>query len=295
MRRFLPLVVAVLAAQVGTAQGLVVAYLDGDAQLKSGSAWKPLSTGDLIATDSSIRLGANALIEVKGPGTDFTLTKPGTYGVRDVVAAGRRVSPPGVGATVTTAMRYMTFGAGKNQSATMGARGADQSGSDEPQWADSSAQVFLDAGKEYIKAGRYDKAADQLRQALACASDEETPEIHYYLGYAFSLGGNVREAWKQTADLKPSPGEAWYGDFILLKARLLEDTSSCADAAALLTQEGGTLAHDPQRAPLYYFLLGLAYRGTGDGPRAGQALSTVVSLAGEADLGKTAAALLSQQ
>ena len=145
--------------------------------------------------------------------------------------------------------------------------------------------MFLAAGKEYIKAGKYDKAIDQLKEALESATASESPEIHYYLAYASSLNGDVREAWKQAANLQPSTSDRWAADFILLKAKLLEDTSAYNEAVSWLTQND--LAEDAQRVPLYYFLLGLGYRGANGNEKAKQVFSKVVAISAQSDFGES--------
>jgi hypothetical protein len=46
------------------------------------------------------------------------------------------------------------------------------------------------------------------------------------------------------------------------------------------------------RAPLYYFLLGIGYRGIGDVPSEKASFSKVVAISADSDLGKSAAQLL---
>lgn len=169
-------------------------------------------------------------------------------------------SPPGVGSALKGSLLRLVFGNAEKQQTVIGARGANESESDNEGWTESSAEVFLQAGKEYMKIGKNEEAERQLKEALAVASAIEIPEIRYYLACAATLNGNTREAWNQLAGAQPRGEEPWTGDFMLLKARLLEEASSYAEAIALLTQDGGNLAQDAQRAPLYFFLLGLGYR-----------------------------------
>ncbi|HUJ74840.1 MAG TPA: hypothetical protein VL359_08275, partial [bacterium] len=104
--------------------------------------------------------------------------------------------------------------------------------------------------------------------------------------------GDVRGAWKQMQGLQPGPSDAWRGDFVILKAKMLEDASAFAETTTWLTQSANDLSGDAEYAPLYYFLLGLGYRGAGQGDNARQAFSAVVRIAGDTDIGKSAAALL---
>jgi hypothetical protein len=130
---------------------------------------------------------------------------------------------------------------------------------------------------------------------ICCTVGEEFPEVHYYLAYAYSLNGNIPNAVRQLAGARPGSGASWASDYILLQAKLYLDTFAFAQAIQWLSQAGNNLSGDAQRAPLYYFLLGLGYRGVGDSTNATQSFSKVIFLAGESDLGKSAAALLKNQ
>ena len=281
--------------QLALAQSLSVAYLEGQAQLRIGSSWTELATGSAVPLTSSVRLPTGGLVQIKGGGIELTLSRPGIYVVRDIVAARRAVSNPGIDAVVAGSLRHLVSGPTERQSTAMGGRAENESKSDDETWAETSSEVFLAAGKEYIKAGKYDKAMEQIREALEGATDQEAPKIHYYLAYAASLNGDVREAGRQIADLQPTTSDAWAEDFIILKAKLLEDTSAYAEAVALLTHEGNVLSQDAQRAPLYYFLLGLGCRGAGEKESAKRAFSEVVAISAESDLGRAATKLLRSQ
>jgi Tfp pilus assembly protein PilF len=77
---------------------------------------------------------------------------------------------------------------------------------------------------------------------------------------------------------------------ILLEAKLLEDTSAYKNAVTWLADND--LSQDAQRAPLYYFLLGMGYRGEGDAENAKQVFSKVVSISRDSELGKAAEELM---
>ena len=285
-----PVLLLLVAAPFAAAQSLTVVYLEGKAQASSAAGWSDLSLGEALASDSSIRVADGGLVQLQGPGAAYTLTRPGTYALRDILTAGHALSAAGVAPAVEKFMRLLSAGPTRNQSVALGARGADQSGSDEDQWAESSAQVFLEAGKEYLEAGKYDQAVAQLMQALDSATPGESAEVRYYLADAAFLKGDMVQAWKQASTLQPASTDQWAADFVLFRARLLEATSGYADAVTWLV--ANDLSRDAQRAPLYFFLLGLGYRGTGDGDGARRALTRVVDMTRDSDLGKTASALL---
>lgn len=274
------------------AQDLSVIYLEGSAQVRgSGASWNEIRIGDSVPLSAAIRLEARGLVQLKGGSADIVLTRPGTYLIKDVLAARRSMASDGTGSALSRAFRYLGSGTANQQSTVLGARGSEKREGDDD-WVESSAEVFLEAGKEFIKAGHYSKAVENLEQALESATGKEIPEIHYYMACAYAQDGKLAEAWKQVDGLKPGGTDPWHGDFVLLKGKLLIDSSACAEAARWLINEGKELSQDAQKASLYFYLLALASRGIGDNAAERANLLKVVSAAGDSDLGKSASQLL---
>jgi len=219
------------------------------------------------------------------------LSQKGTYNLRDILASSHALDSAGAGKAILAALSSFLMGPARNQS-TAGARGANGSKAEDSDWVTSSAQVFLDAGEQYLKSGQYDEAIEQFLQALDAATEHESPQVRYYLAYSYSLNGDTRAALKYASDLQPIAGDEWASDFIILKAKLLVDSSAFGQEIAWLTQNGNDLSGDAPRGALYEFLLGVGYRGVGDAANAKDSLSKVVSTSGESDLGKAAAQLL---
>ncbi|MGA2481480.1 MAG: tetratricopeptide repeat protein [Spirochaetia bacterium] len=288
------LMILVLFPLIAGAEDFSVTYKEGAVQLKGASGWIELAIGSPVSLDSSVRLAQNSLLQFKGADLVITLSRPGLYVVLEVVAAHRTVSSPGIFTALAATLRQLAFGLDAPQSTTMGARGADQSAQEEDQWIESSADVYVGSGKEYLRAGEYDKAVDQLTRAMKVATGKEQMQIHYLLATCASLRGDVREAWKQIDGLQPGDSDPWARDFILLKGRLLVDTCAYGEAASLLTMNEAVLAQDAQRASAFYFLLGLAYRGAGNTEKAKEAFSKVVAISKGSDLAKGAEQLLIQ-
>lgn len=281
-----------LAAGASAADMLSVVYVEGSAQVQSGSTWKEIAIGDPVLPDASIRVGTASFLQIKGAGVDFCVSRPGTYSVKDLLAARRTLVAARAGAVVSGSIRYLLTGPSQRRSAALGTRGAEAAETEDSGWAESSADVLLAAAKEYITAGKYAEAIDQLTQARKAASPQELPEVRYYSACALSMSGDVREAWQQISDLEPPVGASWRLDFVLLKAKLLVDTSAYAEAAALLAHDGAVLSGDAQRSPLYFFLLGLGYQGSGDRQKARESLSKVVETVATSDMGNAARQLL---
>jgi tetratricopeptide (TPR) repeat protein len=268
---------------------LSVSYVDGTAYVQSNSQWKTLSIGDPVPADARIRLDAGASVQLKGIGADIYLAQKGIYFIRDLLAARQKLRTAGIGRVLIERMDSLLTGPAHNQSAVAGVRGADESKSSDPDWV-TSTQDNIQEGENCIQSGEYDKAIEKLTQALDEATEEELPPVHVHLAYAYFLSGDSRDAARQLAGLKPAG--SWAGDYILLRAMLYLDTFAFTQEIQWLTQAGNDLSGDEQRAPIYYYLLGLGYRGAGDVPKETQSLSKVVSFAGENDLVESAAGLL---
>ena len=191
---------------------------------------------------------------------------------------------------LSNSLRYLAFGTPANPASSGGARAANKSTLDEDAWVESSSQVFLEAGRQNMKAGNFEGAIAQFNQALDSAAEDEIPEIHYYLADASSLNGDLRGAWRHLAGLKPGASDRWAGDFVLLKAKLLEDSSAYSEAVDWL--EANDLSQDPPRAQLYFFLLALGHRGSGDDVNAKKAFAKVESISADSGLGRAAAELM---
>jgi tetratricopeptide (TPR) repeat protein len=274
------------------AQELVVSYADGDVQARTGSAWAALAVGDRLGPQASLQLGAGAYVELQWAGTRIVFSERGTYFLRDILASSRALSSAGVGKAIATTLSLLLMGPTRNQSSSLGARGANTGKQEDSDWVTSSAQVFVDAGEQYLKSGKYNEAILQLLKARDSAAEDEMRQVRFDLATAYSLSGDTRAALKQAADLQPSSADEWASDFIILKAKLLVDTNAFVQDIAWLTQKGNDLSTDAQRAAVYYFLLGVGYRGVGDTSNANASLSKVVAISAGSDLGRAAAQLL---
>jgi tetratricopeptide (TPR) repeat protein len=280
------------AAYIAGAQELSVTYVDGDAQVRDGSAWAVLSIGDRLTPQATIQLSRGAYVEIKRGDTKIVLSQKGTYSLASLIASSRALGSAGVGKALLSSLSRLAAGPAHNQSDTAGMRGANETKSNESEWMTSSAQVFLDAGQQYLKSGQYAEAIEQFLQALDAATEQESPQVHYYLAYAYSLNSDTQAALKHAMDLQPSGGDEWASDFIILKAKLLIDSYAFGQVIAWLTQNGNDLSGDAQRGAIYEFLLGVGYRGVGDTANAKASLSKVVTMSSDSDLGKAATQLL---
>jgi tetratricopeptide (TPR) repeat protein len=291
MRTFPAFLAALLLASVvpGSAQGLGVAYLEGVAEVRNGSTWNLIAVGDVVPSTAIVRLAVGSLVQLKESGLEITLTRPGSYAIKQVIAA-RMGYRTGSGSILTGVLRILAVNRDGRRSAVLGARAGD-TGSDADPWADSTADVFLEAGREYAKAGTYEKALEQFDQASESATDRELPEIQFWRSYVLSQLGRTAEAWKAADRLKPSDTDGWAADFVLLRARLLVDSSAYSEAVDWLRGPGKGVSQDPALGPLHSFLLGLALTGEGRRDEARALFEKLAGSSGE-DLGTAAETVL---
>ena len=292
-RSFMLVVFSVAVGACAFAQSLTVSYLEGSAEVQSGSSWHALAIGDSLSPSSTVRLADGSYLEIGGGPSAISLSQGGTYPLNRLVADSREMSSAGVGKALASRLTAL-FGAPAVESSTMGVRAKKAEDNGGISWVTSDSQVYVDSGKAYMKSGDYKKAIDELKQALDYATDAEMPEIHYYLGYAYSLAGNTHDALKQLVDLQPTDLESGRGDLVILKGKLLLDTSAYQKDVQWLSAHGDLVKSDPQRGQAYYLLLGLSYNGAGDRSNAKEYLQEAVSVAPDSDLGKTANELLSK-
>jgi hypothetical protein len=274
------------------AQALSVSYLEGDVQTRDGSAWSVLSIGDRLAPQASIRLDAGAYLELSGPGIRIALNEQGIYALRDIVASARTLGSAGVGTAISSALSRLAHGPVRLPSAVSGVRGEVMIAPEDFAWVTVDVQERLETGKRDLADGDAEEAIAQFLIARDAATNDEMPQVSYYLALAYSLKGDTRAALKCAAGIQPHGADEWAPDFVILKAKLLIDTNAFTQCVAWLTERDNDLSEDSQRAALYHFLLGVGYRGMGNVSSAKASLSKVVAISGESEVGKSAAQLL---
>jgi hypothetical protein len=273
------------------AQNLTVAYVGGDVKKLAGSTWRGISIGDKLSAENTLQLGDGAYVELNWTQAKIALSQKGTYKLHDILAYSRSLGSVGAGKALLGKLSRILAGTGNRQSNVAGVRGANAGNADASEWMTSDTQASLDAGKEYIDSGQLSLAIEQLLLALDSATDKESPQVRFYLAYAYALKGDSRNALKYSTDLRPNQSDEWAPDFVILRAKLLMDGSAFAQEVEWLTHEGNDLSGDAQRADIYFFLLALGYGGMEDVSNEKQYLSKVISVSGESELGKAAARL----
>lgn len=281
--------VAAAAFSLG-AQAAKVSYVEGTVSRSAGASWKAVALGDELAPDAVLRLAGSSFLELKAQGATLSLSQPGSYSLRDLLAAGRASRSSGISAVLAKFRAAFSAEDLTTRATTAGVRGAEQGRDEGADWVSSGAEVYLAAAKDYIASGDYPAAIRQLQRALDTETGDKA-ELEYYLADAESLGGNAREAFLHLSKLSPSGSEAWAPDYSLLKAELLIGSFAPRAAVDLLVAARASLADDARRAPLYYFLLALGYRNLGDTVNERSCVDRLTSIAGDGELAKAAEGL----
>lgn len=270
-----------------SAADIAVTYLEGQAQIQKGSGWGDLAIGDKVPQEAVLRLGDASYLELSAGGSTISLNQAGTYSLRDLLSLASKVHSGGTLKAITGSLSRLLNGPAQVQTAVMGARGAKQG--EQTEWVESDADVFRIEGLDALDRGDYANAIAQFHQAVAAADPDELPQITYDLAYAYSVSGDTRDSIKTLADVRPTGGESWAGDYALLKAKLMVDTYAFGQEVTWLTGGGASLAQDAERAQLYYFLLAVGYQGLTDMASEKKTLAKAISIAPDTDIGKAAA------
>lgn len=275
-------------------QNFTVAYTEGTVELEAGPSWQALVIGDPLSSSATIRLGEGSYLEIAGGYAKVSLSAKGVYRLDRLLSETTQISSAGAGQALSAGLAAL-FGAPAASSGSMGIRSEKAGEKGGVSWISSESQVYLDAGKENLKSKNYEAAIGELKRALGSASRDELPEVRYYLGYAYSLSGNTREALKTIAGLEPGDAGALAADLVILKGKLLVDTSAFRQDVEWLTKNEAAVSLDVQREPLYYLMLGISYGGVGATTEARANLEKVVAMAGDSAVGEAAGRLLEQR
>ena len=279
------------AAALASAQAATVSFVDGKAEAGApGSSWRPLAEGDALESSASIRLASGSYLELKAGSATLRLSQSGTYALHDLLSAGRASRTGTAQAALSTYLSALSAKGVSNASAVAGVRGAEQGKDEGADWVTNETDVYLSAAKDYLASGDYAAAEDELTKAEADNSGAKD-EIDFYFAEAAALDGDYHTAHQKLAGLSPTGSESWAPDYELLKARLLVEEFAPQAAVDLLSGDQARLSSESSRAPLYYFILALAYRDLGNTDKSKSCIGRLKAIAPEGELAKAAASL----
>jgi hypothetical protein len=225
------------AASVGFAQkNVMVDFVEGTVEFKSGSAWKPLEIGTAMADADlkSVRLGKQSYAEFSNKGRKISLSTAGTYDVTALFAKPAPVAVAGIGSRV---QKLMAVTKPKGGGAAAGVRASNQDGGGFEDLFKDEYSMFSD-GKKFVLSGELDKGAENLEQAREYAMGTDNPlllsEIAYYLGLCRASQGLPAQALIALRSEPWSNGGALAPDYLALQLSLEIESNAFAEAKALI-------------------------------------------------------------
>ncbi len=271
-----------------TAGELMLVYSEGDVYLKDGGPWYEVFIGDMIDGSSTIRIGANSLVEIDADGNTLLLNKPGSYKLGELISRKGKVS------AWSNNPVFKKFLSGDNsrsnvQTAVMGVRGS-ATATDDVEWL-SEDSMIIDEAIVMIGDGDFNGAIDFLNQEMDLAFNEELSDYNYYIGYSYYMLGSSGRALSYLDKVESDYDSEYYPDFVVLKGTLLLESLAYKDALDLFND---FLRNDDfsGTAQAVNYLAATALNGLGRGKDAVKKLEITVKMNPSSDIGRSADAIL---
>ncbi len=296
------LIVALCAATALSAEDLRVDYLEGLLEVQSGGRWRQARAGETVSGADSVRLAEDALAELSAGGLRVTLHQPGTYAVAALLRTSRQSLAWGLGRLLRTKIRAL-FSNPAAGSESSGARALEAQDSqagiemieDEEEEARKAAaraeQAAVTKVESLLAQGRGEEAAAGAVRAIEKASPGGRPYLEYLQASALSLQGNYAEALRVLETAMVPEEAAYYGEYVLLEARLLLEGQDYREALAAFDRllSGSPAAGASQQA---WFLSAFCSLQLGDRVQARRRLEKARDLGADSEIGSKAKEML---
>jgi len=238
-----------------------VNYLDGTVELKSAKGWAAVAIGDSVAADATLRISQGGSVELQRGKTKITLLKDGTYDMAVLIKSAEKTTTANVGNAVTQKLQALVTEKPKSTTAG-GVRGAEQ-GSGSVSWVDESEDIRATV-QALLDKQKYADAITELKDAISNTAETiEIQEYNYLLGVAYYGSGQTLKAYKTLQLVTPTQDLAWYARYVVLKAQVLVDTGSYADAISFLAPFIQTFPTG-EATQVAYLLTGISQKGLGN-------------------------------
>jgi tetratricopeptide (TPR) repeat protein len=297
MKKYLAGILAMVALSTAPlfAQAILVEYVEGVVEVRAGSDWVELFIGDTVSRDETVRIGGGGLIELRDADRTVLLSRPGTYELSTVVAAGARTATAqsGLGSLVTGRIRSLVSEDEPRDAVVAGVRASEAVDRSEVTWAGGeSVYELIEEGLAALDEGAFEDAYYAFYDAWEFAGSEDVGIVQFYLGYSAYLTGSPGEALSYLRDPAPDPTTEYYGDHALALAQIYVESLDYEAALELLDRyvsQGNPEDTDLQAALV---LQGLALSGSGDTGLARERLQQARRLDPDSETGTLAAALI---
>lgn len=296
-RRWTGIAVALLlvATLPVTAMDFIVRYSEGTVEMQRQNAWAPLLMGDLVPDDAVMRLSQGGYAELGDGRTVLRLAQPGVFRMSDLLGGRRAASSP----TVTSMIQGRVTRLSEQPRALVpvvgGVRATEAPRQGGIEWVGGeSVEELIAEGRDALAAGDLDGAFDLFDEAMLYATDDEEPEVAFYLGYTLALSGEPRGALTWLQMYPPNPDAGWFHEHTLALAQVQLDLSMTSDTVVLLSGYASSPQADREALPSVHLLLGVAHRMGGNASAARRELERVRSLAPGTDLASVATGMLAE-
>ena len=231
---------AVLLIFLSTAAGampMTASWIEGNVDLRVGSAWRALSEGDTVDSASIVRLGSNSLAEFTSGSRKVSLSSEGTFNLDTLLSSGEAQGHKR--SAVVNKLSRVVDSRTPRASTVAGVRGEFEGAPEKTVWAveDDDPEMLAEEGQALIDEERYADAADMFRRAAEEAIGTKRDEYRYAQAWCFAAADDPLSAIKVLRPMEPSPYYAVPRAILL--ARLNLDTGAAKEAAAVLDSVSG--------------------------------------------------------
>jgi tetratricopeptide (TPR) repeat protein len=239
-KRYVSLFIALaLCGAIASALPVTVAFVDGSAQLQSGSTWKNLDFGDKFDSAQTVRLAPKAILEltVQG-GSVVVISNAGNYVVDGLLKPRQEASAV---ATVASKLEKLARGSGQAESTVAGVRGSAVDASS-LMWAGAGveAEAAFDDGRKASESGTYSLAWDRFMEAVALYEEAADPSgaarAAWHASLAGLASGSGAKALSALRASTPDDAGALRGSYALALATLNARYGAAAEAKELLSR-----------------------------------------------------------
>ena len=270
------------------AEELMLVYTEGEVFLNENGTWYEVFIGDMIDSNSTLKIGQDSMVEIDAAGNTLLLNKPGTYKLGELISQTTKVSAWGNNPV------FKKFLSGDNrrsdvQTAVMGVRGSATE-ADDVEWL-SEDSMIIDEAIMMIGDGDFNGVIDFLIEEIDFAFDEELSGYNYYIGYSYYMLGSSGRALSYLDKVESDYDTEYYPDFVVLKGSLLLESLAYEDALDLFDE---FLRNDDfsGTAQAVNYLSATALKGLGRDREAAKKLEITVKMNPSSEIGRSADALL---
>jgi tetratricopeptide (TPR) repeat protein len=216
-----------------SAQECVIEYLDGILEIHQNNTWVEAEQGDILPITAILKTHDNTLVELSLDNQLYVISAEGTYSLETVVLNNEDTLSWNIGSVLGHKLAIIIEDEVTQHEGSMGVRGDETIGPDKIDWMESSEFVVWE-GQKLINKGKYREALEYFQDAFENAfSDNEKNEYLYYIGYCYVLIGNKTLALITLSQVEIQEDASYYGQFVLLKGRLLTESFSYQKAIDL--------------------------------------------------------------